>query len=529
MDEVKRYLAIEYYYSIRDELKKDDPTVEKELALYLEEERTIISELINNWRKLRLGNVVVFEKGKIMQVGSETELSDVSSKMMSVEFPNAIIVNNDLINKNNVSGVKNDRQKVLENIIEKENLFDGFAPLSPGYNIIRSVLVRNGIYAFENETSLNVLPDGSASGKAVIGEIKAYIKNAQKGPVLVNELYKKLKRPPYGLRDGFIPLLVAYELKGYSNVSLSFHGADRDYTAQELIKAFENPEDYSIFISNWESNQQSYIEALESVFGEFLQEKTRNRLKDLLDAMNTHFASVSKSARTTERYVSHKAKQYRDLMSVTYKDYNSFFFDVLPQIDDDLDNLPIQIKRIKEELANVIRLQVKDIEKTLRQALSIQDDESIGDWFRKKYTDSWKYKAQKVFDYQTSALLEYVKSFNYKKSDYEISSELANVITGFEIDYWNDSKIEDFEETIIRIIGHIDGYETKDTIDENEVKIIIQTGGEDRKTTLFDKQELSRNGQLMFNKMKNTIDNFGQALSQEEKMQIMAKLLEEIM
>ena len=35
--------------------------------------------------------------------------------------------------------------------------------------------------------------------------------------------------------------------------------------------------------------------------------------------------------------------------------------------------------------------------------------------------------------------------------------------------------------------------------------------------------------QIMFNKMKTTIDNFGQALSQEEKMQIVAKLLEEIM
>ena len=106
---------------------------------------------------------------------------------------------------------------------------------------------------------------------------------------------------------------------------------------------------------------------------------------------------------------------------------------------------------------------------------------------------------------------------------------MANVITGFEIGYWNDSKLEDFEETLSRIINQIDEYEIKKDLDENEVKIVSQNGGEERKTTLFDKHELSNNGLIMFNKMKSTIDNFGQSLSQEEKMQIVARLLEEIM
>ena len=54
-------------------------------------------------------------------------------------------------------------------------------------------------------------------------------------------------------------------------------------------------------------------------------------------------------------------------------------------------------------------------------------------------------------------------------------------------------------------------------------------GGEELRTTQFDKQDLSSNGQIMFNKMKATISNFGESISQEEKMQIIARLLEEIM
>ena len=34
---------------------------------------------------------------------------------------------------------------------------------------------------------------------------------------------------------------------------------------------------------------------------------------------------------------------------------------------------------------------------------------------------------------------------------------------------------------------------------------------------------------MMFNKMKATIDNFGESISYEEKMQVLAKLFSEIM
>ena len=47
--------------------------------------------------------------------------------------------------------------------------------------------------------------------------------------------------------------------------------------------------------------------------------------------------------------------------------------------------------------------------------------------------------------------------------------------------------------------------------------------------TQFNKGELSGNSQLMFNKIKSTIDNFGESLSYDEKMQVLAKIFSEIM
>lgn len=529
INEVKRYIATKLLYSQREELKKDDPTVEKELQLYLEEEQAILSELVSNWRKIKGSDITVVFDGHEEEVKSEAELTECASQIMLSAYKKTIIVNNDLINKNKVSGaIRLSRSKLLDNMLNGIDVMNGCTPLSPEHNIVRALLVKNGMYDDGIPVKLNYI-DGEVSGDAVKHVIQKYIKKAKKAPVSVNELYEELKKPPYGLRDGYMSLLLAYELSQYENISLSFHGADRDYSSEEFLKAFENPEDYSIFICNWSEEQEKYISDLEELYGKYLNRKTKNRLKELLGAMNTHFANLTKSALTTDKYVSPNAKQYRDILSISYKDYNSFFFEVLPKLDSDYGTLVVQLRTIKAELERVPELQMSDVDKLIRNVFDIGRDETISKWLFDKYENEWAAKAHKVFDYHTNAFLEFVRNNNAQKEDVAVIQDLANVITGFGVDYWNDSKIEDFEEILRKVFAQLEGYTVKDELSDDEVKIVIQTGGEELRTTQFDKQDLSSNGQIMFNKMKATISNFGESISQEEKTQIIARLLEEIM
>lgn len=529
INEVKRYIATKLLYSQREELKKDDPTVEKELQLYLEEEQAILSELVSNWRKIKGSDITVVFDGHEEEAKSEAELTECASQIMLSAYKKTIIVNNDLINKNKVSGaIRLSRSKLLDNMLNGIDVMNGCTPLSPEHNIVRALLVKNGMYDDGIPVKLNYI-DGEVSGDAVKHVIQKYIKKAKKAPVSVNELYEELKKPPYGLRDGYMSLLLAYELSQYENISLSFHGADRDYSSEEFLKAFENPEDYSIFICNWSEEQEKYISDLEELYGKYLNRKTKNRLKELLGAMNTHFANLTKSALTTDKYVSPNAKQYRDILSISYKDYNSFFFEVLPKLDSDYGTLVVQLRTIKAELERVPELQMSDVDKLIRNVFDIGRDETISKWLFDKYENEWAAKAHKVFDYHTNAFLEFVRNNNAQKEDVAVIQDLANVITGFGVDYWNDSKIEDFEEILRKVFAQLEGYTVKDELSDDEVKIVIQTGGEELRTTQFDKQDLSSNGQIMFNKMKATISNFGESISQEEKMQIIARLLEEIM
>ena len=318
-------------------------------------------------------------------------------------------------------------------------------------------------------------------------------------------------------------------MRDYENISIYFHGSEHDYCEEELLKALESPEDYSLYICNWSDSEREYIEGLEKVFARFVDEKAKNRLKELYEAMNKHFVAISKAARTTNKYVSDKAKIYREIMSITHKDYNKFFFETLLQLDDDLAELQMLVQKIVFELEGVTKLQIQTVEKAVRSILEIDSDISITAELNRLYESDWKEKRFKSFDYQTSMMLDYLANMNLSTNDEEIIQELGKVVTGFEIEYWNDSKIEDFYEAFSKMVTQLNNYQVQDNVGADEIKVTISAGNEEEKITQFNKGELSGTSQLMFNKIKSTIDNFGESLSYDEKMQVLAKIFSEIM
>ena len=529
--EVRRYIAIQYFYSKRIELAKDDPTVVKELELYLNEQRAIISEMIRNWRNCKGKEIFTIMDGNIREVSSEWELSSLASELMFNAFSQTIIVNNDILNKNNLSGaIKQARKKALSGIMSKGDMYANCTALSPEYNIIRSVLSMNGIgnAAGIPNNRMNCFDDGVVSGEYVMREIRKFLHKAEQGQYELSKIYEKLKQEPFGLRDGYIPILLAFAMREYENVSIYFHGTEHDYTEEELVKALSEAENYTIYICNWNDVQQQYIENLERLFEKYLTgTKRTNRLKRLYAAMNSHYASISKSARTTEKYVSEEAMKYRNILNVTHTDYNRFFFETLTEIDDDIQRLDVCIKAIKDELESVPQKLKKKTEKAIRGVFGIEDNISIAKSLSGLYKTEWEEKSSKAFDYSTNSFLDYVSGIGDVLDD-ELVENLAKILTGFEIEFWSDSKVDDFTDILKMILTKLNDYEPSNELNEDDIKMTIEYGHRAPVISRFSKEELSTNGQIMLNKMKSTIKNFGGSLSYEEKLNVMTLIFKDI-
>ncbi len=536
-EEVKRYVAIQYFYSKREELAKDDPTVVSELTVYLSEQEAIVRDLIRRWRLLKERGTFIISNGAVVEARTEKELSEVLSDIMTETFNKTPIVNNDLLNKNILTGaMKVARRKALQSIMENDDIYEGCSMLSPEYNIIRATLSKNGLVANDtvdednqiSSTELNRFDDGTISGEPVMSAIKDILQKAESERVPLKVLYEALKAEPFGLRDGYIPVLVAYALKSYQNVSLYFHGTEHSYTEEELTKALSEPENYSLFICNWNEEQITYIEALEKTFAAYLPKgDALNRLKELFKAINTHYSSVSKSARTTEIYVSDVTKKYRDILNLSYKDYNEFFFAILPGLNSNLPELALQIENIKQELENVNERQYREIVRTVKRVFNLDENQDILVSLQALYKNAWSSKSHKAFDYTTNGVLDLVARTG-KLSKKDFIYDLAKIITGFEPVYWSDNKIKDFEEILQESVDKLNNYDPNKGLQPGETKITIESAEGDSVTSQFSHEKLSVAGQTMLNKMKNTIGSFGGAVSYEEKISIMTEILKEI-
>ena len=528
-EEIRRYISIKYYYSIVDELKKADPTVEKEILLYLNEQKGIIRELVLRWKGIYNNSIKVFYDGEEYEISREQELSELASIIMNISFPKTIVVNNDLINKNTISGaMKLARSKVLEMLINPEDNID-FTPMSPEHTLYRSVLALNGLNSDDNLSKFNYIDD-TLSGEYVKREIIKFLNKTKKGKKCLFDLYDVLKKPPYGLRDGYISVLLANELRNYNNISLYFHGAEREYNSEELLTAIESPDDYWIYTNEWTEREEAYITSLENLYAKYIRKNAKNRLKELFTGMNTHFSGISKSARTTEKYVSDKTKQFRSIMSISYKDYNKFFFEALLEIDSDLDNLVRIIENAVNELNSVTHTQFTRTVNSVKQIISSHADyRSLSQILIDKYNESWEKKSHKSFGYQTNAFLEYVRSIDQDVNDYKVIEALSNIYTGFEIEYWNDSKDDDFYEMFNKSISELESYDEKTELGEGEVKLTLQVGSGEEKVTQFDNDELSVNGTLVYNKINKTLSDMGESISYDEKMSILAKIIADML
>lgn len=533
--EVKRFVAIQYYCTKKFDLAENDPSVVNELQLYFDEQEAIVIQLIRRWRTLGDKNSFIIYDKEEQHINNVEELSSLASRIMRDHFPQTPIIINDLLNKNVLTGaIKQARKKAIDNIISQENIYEGLQNLSPEYNVIRSALSRTGISddGTVEEDKKTYLTDEDdityESGSFVMQEIDEFLQKATMGKAPFMELYDSLKAEPFGLRDAYIPVFIAFALRRYENVSLFFHEKENNYSSEELVKALEDAKNYSLYISNWDNTQKEYIAALEQIFAEFLPENaTQNRLLNLFKAVNLHYSSISKSARTTEKYVSDMTKQYREILNKSYSDYTDFFFEILPTLNNDLQALIQQIKNIKAELGSVDDKLTTVASRVLHKVFSISDDDSLALGMKDLFEREWKDKSTKAFDYTTNAFLDYVGRVK-EVTDSEMINDLARIITGFEISYWNDGTSQEFEDILTQVRDKINGYSVTDTLSDGDVKITIENGMKAPVISTFSSAELSQTGQMMLNKLETDISKFGESISYEERISILTRILKRI-
>lgn len=523
---------INKYYAINSLLSNEvflsrDPLLEDELKLYKEEVKEEVINKLANILNNRYKNVLIINKGHILNnVESKYMLQLKLSEIADDYFNMTPKINNEMINKNSLSPTM---KKVIENIINnlwnnKNGVNLGFKEFSAEHTVLKSVLLKTGILTM-NEQQEYILNKKFEIGNPIgiiFAKIEEFAEKCKHKEQKFIEIYDILKKEPFGLKNGILPLLFSISIKPYiQSLYVRKDNVYQDIDARLLIDMVENPNSYYISIDIWEGNREQFIKNIEVLFNNYIDKdyKKINRLGALYKALKRYYIQLPKFTRVTQSDILVKeTKRFRNIISKDYGNYQNFFFEVLNDQNDfekSFENICIY----KEEMDKFLNRFRKFLEEEIKGIFKHSNEYNAIDCMKSWFKSLDESKINHSYDLKTNLFINYISNPN----DKDFIFGLVKKLTGFDMSYLSDEIVKEFLRDLREIKNKIDNFNDI-KIKQGDMKVIFEVNSE-RYMKSFDKVELSFLGKTLKNKIEQDISNMGLAINEKETRTILIELL----
>jgi hypothetical protein len=213
-------------------------------------------------------------KGEALHLGSARALSAVFSEACDRAYRDAPIIKNELINRRELSSAASAaRRSLIEHMLTHTTEAKlGMAGYPPEMSIYLSVLESSGLHHQEGRTWVFGPPKGEdpCHVAPLWRAIDDFLTTTEKGPRSVTELYKVLRQPPFGLKDGLLPIYVVVALLHWkAELALyeegSFVPKVRPAECERLIRV---PERFSLQRYRLDESRKRMLYGYSVLFGE---------------------------------------------------------------------------------------------------------------------------------------------------------------------------------------------------------------------------------------------------------------------
>lgn len=552
--EIKMIAQQFYAVSKLKEAAEGNSILFDEYEVIYEDLRDVILDFINSYTHPNNYKSVYIHNGDVEHITRKAALTELLSKICYRIFPNTPVINNEAINKKNITSIaKNSRDKVIAALLRndiEENL--GFSGSGQEVSIMRSTLLNKGILCegFMGTTVLNMEPEDIHMAE-VLATIKAVIFEARTlGPIPFREIYRRLTDAEYhiGLRDGVIPIYVAvvfHELKQQIVIQDSY--GQVPLNADVMQQMLSDPDNYYISYFDWDSDKADFVEKMSGVFSDYVieAEKLNDAYGYVASAMKRWYLALPKYTRESKKTIDGvkiDSKQIAFLRQLKqgngsqellfekipevfgYKEFNS---DICKDIAAYKKNIDAYIDVLKVMLAE----QLKEIYAISENKLSLKAmslASVIKDWCEQLDQKVF----EQLFGNGTEKCLALFKTVT--NDDQATIVRIAKLATGLRIEDWDDHTIKTFMEALKEYKATAEAFASKtDDAVENtattssyELSYIDETGN--AVTKRFEKVEFSKRAKLLMNMITADVESMGTSISDQEKRQIMMEILQKL-
>lgn len=303
---------------------------EDRLSAAKAQQRQLLEELIktpanNEW----------YWRGAVQAVGTRRDLQRLMSDVLEAAYNKAPIFHNELINRDKPSSqAAAGRNKLLFAMLKAADQTDlGIDKFPPEKAMYRSLLWKHGLHKEAEFTQWELAAPGKKSSVYPVWQrIEQFFESTEKAPQTFEALTKELTAPPYGVKEGVLPILYIcamlvneHELAVYEN---------RRYVPQlteELIERFlKRPDEYVVQRFRIEGLRKSiFNQYSKALFGENFNKDKRSIL-DFAKPLARFIGELDDfTKRTKSSELSAEARRLRDAFNLA-KSPENLLFEALP-------------------------------------------------------------------------------------------------------------------------------------------------------------------------------------------------------
>lgn len=529
----------------------DDEILKDEYEIFVDDLSEVVGSYINSYAHPENNSAMYFYNGEQYSFRRKAQLTNLLSDICRAIFTRTPIINNESVNKNELSTVAiNSRTKILAGLLANElapNI--GLTGTGQDVSIMRSTLIQTGVLTNIDSTPVIQLQPEDDRMCDMLAEINRFFTEsaARKGGASFQELYDilTLHENGFGLKYGVIPIYIATVLHlCKKNLVVLFGDTEVKITPDLLNDINENARKYSVVLEDWNDEKASYMAQLEDLFSEYVteREKIYNSFTYLVHAMNRWYLSLPKYAKEmTSKYKDNGKAEKIDsakrkfVNSLKQLDTNprEFLFETIFEIfgmnEFTVNVVPI-IHSTKDEYDHAVNGLVRELISSVKTMFSTSKTKGsftsvIKDWY-----ESLSEKArQYLYTGNESKILELMSTITNDEGMF--IQRLAKAVTFLRIDDWNSDTIEVFLRDLQSFKDTVEAFDSCSDVDAGGVasyEIIFTNENGEKIPKRFDKAEYSVRAKLLLNEMTAHLDEYGQSITEQEKRQVLMELLEKL-
>lgn len=550
-------VKIIYEYQAAKQIEKqirNDTALMEEVGIYLEDLEEVIELFRANYFQPEQNQVEYYYQGEKQHFHRKAQMSQLLSTICQKVFYKAPIINNEVIYKDFPSGAAiSGRDRVLEGLLNNQlqpNL--GLVGSGQDTSIMRSTLIMTGILkGVEDRPKLHIADNEDPKIQNVLDVISSFFKSSSRGKLKnFGKLYELLTSPNHhiGLKRGVIPIYIAVVLHFYKQHIVIIRDRRELEISVELLNSInENPEEYEVCLEEWNEDKAAYISALETIFEDdiLVAEKEYNTFSYIVRAMQRWFRKLPPYAKEMkhiylclgkfEKIDKEKLRFAASLKAPELNPHEYLFEKVLSFFGQEAVSLTIAEKIVEAKIFfdNVKNSLIENLRQDIWNVFKKGQDERsslisiIKDWYEGLGDSTQNH----LFSSGAERVLELMK--NIDNDEKQFIERLARELTGVRIDDWDDELVLQFNRELKDFKNAVEAYDDScaEVAIEREknfycLTFIDDEGNEHRKT--FEKAQYSDTTTLLVNEINAILDEYGEALSNGQKRQVLIDIIQKI-